>query len=403
MIQSDYPRRGGYADDVTGADSGGKRDGGKGGESLQVTAQVPGGLGLGSLLPSGTFFNDNDLFVAHWIQALFPDAIVNPRSITDLNPASLIKYRAVHLFGGAGWAHALELAGWPKELSVWTGSCPCQPFSTAGKRGGTDDARHLWPEMLRLVAECRPPVIFGEQVASKLGREWLAGVRADLEALGYAVGAADLCAASVGAPHIRQRLYWVAYSRRFGDERWREPREFSGSASEAQGSIQERERRGDALTDSGATGGLANTNSRQRGWLSDGTRRDDSYGQDARWAEGNGQPKRSGTTGDSSRLGNPNDPRPQGWLLRRNGTRERFTRQTGLGPWGNYDLIECLDGKTRRFESGSFPLAYGDSSRVGRIRAYGNAIVAPLAAAFIGAFMEAVGITPEKEQQHGLP
>ncbi|KKK66801.1 hypothetical protein LCGC14_2960470, partial [marine sediment metagenome] len=75
---------------------------------------------------------------------------------------------------------------------------------------GHADERHLWPAFYDLIAECRPPVVLGEQVASKDGREWLAGVRADLEALGYAVGAADLCAACVGAPHIRQRLWWVA-------------------------------------------------------------------------------------------------------------------------------------------------------------------------------------------------
>ncbi len=98
----------------------------------------------------------------------------------------------------------------PEDRLVWTGSCPCQPFSCAGKQKGTQDERHLWPEFRRLITECHPPIIFGEQVASKLGREWLAGVRADLEALGYAVGAADLCAAGATAPHLRQRLYWVA-------------------------------------------------------------------------------------------------------------------------------------------------------------------------------------------------
>src|SRR5208283_3474462 len=67
-----------------------------------------------------------------------------------------------------------------------------------------------WPAFFRLIAQCMPPIVFGEQTAGKDGREWLAGVRADLEALGYACGCADLCSASVGAPHIRQRLHWVA-------------------------------------------------------------------------------------------------------------------------------------------------------------------------------------------------
>ena len=68
------------------------------------------------------------------------------------------------------------------------------------------------PLFNQLIAECKPPVVFGEQVASKLGREWLSAVRTDLESVGYACGAADLSAAGVGAPHIRQRLYWAAES-----------------------------------------------------------------------------------------------------------------------------------------------------------------------------------------------
>ena len=96
------------------------------------------------------------------------------------------------------------------EAPVWTGSCPCQPLSGAGLGKGHADERHVWPAFHRLIAECKPSTVIGEQVASSLGREWLCGVRADLEALGYACGAADLCAAGAGAPHIRQRLFWVA-------------------------------------------------------------------------------------------------------------------------------------------------------------------------------------------------
>src|SRR5690606_329182 len=86
----------------------------------------------------------------------------------------------------------------------WTGSCPCQPFSSAGKRQGERDKRHLWPEFYRLIAECNPPVVFGEQVASPLGRKWLTGVRADLEALGYAVGP-PICALRASARRISGR------------------------------------------------------------------------------------------------------------------------------------------------------------------------------------------------------
>jgi DNA (cytosine-5)-methyltransferase 1 len=80
------------------------------------------------------------------------------------------------------------------------------------------DERHLWPYLSELVRKCQPSVVFGEQVASKDGRLWLDGVQTDLERMAYAVGAADLCAAGVGAPHIRQRLYWVADVQRAGLE-----------------------------------------------------------------------------------------------------------------------------------------------------------------------------------------
>src|SRR5215831_8748987 len=158
-----------------------------------------------------TWFNDNEPYVAAWLRNLYPEAVIDERSILDVRAADLVGHSRCHFFAGiGGWQYALELAGWPEDEPVWTASLPCQPFSAAGRADGVLDSRHLWPAFHRLVAECRPAVIVGEQVASTAGRHWLAGIRTDLEALGYAVGAADLCAASVGAPHIRQRLFWVA-------------------------------------------------------------------------------------------------------------------------------------------------------------------------------------------------
>ena len=139
------------------------------------------------------------------------DGVVDERSITEVQPDDVAGFLQCHFFAGiGGWPLALAWAGW--EGSVWTGSCPCQPLSSAGKRKGDADERHLWPAFQQLIAECQPPVVFGEQVASKDGREWLSAVRTDLESVGYACGAADLSAAGVGAPHIRQRLFWVAES-----------------------------------------------------------------------------------------------------------------------------------------------------------------------------------------------
>ena len=163
-----------------------------------------------------SYYNEIEPYAAEWLRNLIAEGLIAPgdvdeRSIDEVAPDELEGYAQCHFFAGiGGWSYALRLAGWPDERPVWTGSVPCQPLSSAGQRRGHADRRHLWPAFFRLIAERRPATVFGEQVASKLGREWLAGVRADLEHVGYACGAADLPAASVGAPHIRQRLWWVA-------------------------------------------------------------------------------------------------------------------------------------------------------------------------------------------------
>lgn len=167
---------------------------------------------------SKAYYNDNDPYVAAWLRnlidaRLLPDGDVDERSIKDVHAWELDGYTQVHLFAGiGGWPLALRMAQWPDDRPVWTGSCPCQPFSNAGRKRGTSDDRHLWPEMFRLVRACKPDVIFGEQVASKAGLVWLDGVSEDLEVEGYSCGAADLSAAGVGAPHKRQRLYWVGHT-----------------------------------------------------------------------------------------------------------------------------------------------------------------------------------------------
>jgi len=163
-----------------------------------------------------SFYNEIDPYAAAWLRNLIkaghiPDGEVSTQSIVDLRPADLSGFDQCHFFAGiGGWSQALRLAGWAPDRPVWTGSCPCQPFSVAGKGAGIDDARHLWPHFHRLIAACRPPVVMGEQVAGKAGYGWFDGVRADLEGTGYAGRAVDIPALAVNAPHIRQRLYWVA-------------------------------------------------------------------------------------------------------------------------------------------------------------------------------------------------
>ena len=176
------------------------------------------------------YYNEFDPAAAAWLRelialGLLPPGEVDERSIKDVRSSDL-GYDQCHFFAGiGGWSLALRLAGWPEDRPVWTGSCPCQPYSTAGKQRGNADERDLWPEFFRLIAERRPQFIFGEQVENAVRHGWLDRVCRDLEGEGYAVGAAVLGAHSVGAPHRRQRLYWgavsVPHAARIGRNEWR--------------------------------------------------------------------------------------------------------------------------------------------------------------------------------------
>ena len=167
-------------------------------------------------MTTGAYYNEIDPQKAAWLRELINRGLiasgdVDERSIKDVKATDVMGYTQCHWFAGIGvWSYALRLAGWNDNRPVWTGSCPCPSFSAAGKGEGFADARHLWPEWYRLICECRPSVVFGEQVAAAVGHGWLDLVCGNLEAEEYAVAAAVLGAHSVGAPHRRQRLYFVA-------------------------------------------------------------------------------------------------------------------------------------------------------------------------------------------------
>lgn len=341
------------------------------------------------------YYNEIDPKASAWLRelisaGLIPAGHVDTRSIADVQPSDLDGFAQCHFFAGiGGWAYALRLAGWPDDEPVWTGSCPCQPFSAAGKQRGTSDERHLWPELARLVAKCRPSTVFGEQVASKLGRQWLAGVRVDLEGMGYAVGAADLCAAGCGAPHIRQRLYWVADSNEVGLRTRRDdageqelPKPFNlrnsnGGLEHATGdgrSERRAEPSGGSVVGGCGVGGMGDAN-------------------------GAGSQSRRQTATTDRHRGPAQSDGDAGGLAYSNSGRDRadcsradfgaVPPTDGGNYWSRFDIIPCRDGKARRFEPGSFPLAHGVSGRVGLLRGYGNAIVPQVAAEFIRAFCEA--------------
>jgi DNA (cytosine-5)-methyltransferase 1 len=177
---------------------------------------------------SQVYYNEIDPFAAAWLRELIKEKMiaegdVDERSIEDIRPIELRKYTQCHFFAGIGvWSYALRLSGWPDDRPVWTGSCPCQPFSAAGQRKGFADERHLWPSWFHLIGQCKPDAIFGEQVKAAIGQGWLDLVQNDLEGIGYAFGAVPFPACSVGAPHIRQRVYFVADSERhWGHDRRR--------------------------------------------------------------------------------------------------------------------------------------------------------------------------------------
>jgi len=370
------------------------------------------------------YYNEIDPFAAAWLRSLAATGLILPgdvdeRDIRDVHPDDLRGYTQCHFFAGIGvWSYALRLAGWPDDRPVWTGSCPCQPFSAAGRGGGFADERHLWPHWHHLIRECRPPTIFGEQVASKDGLAWLDLVQADLEGEDYACGAVDLCAAGVGAPHIRQRLWFVANANEVERGRGTDRQGLlaNGQTIGRQQGHGESEPDRSAFLLGNAEHGRRERRHAERPWPSATL----SSGEASRLGHAERfSPRRNAGAGASAQ-GGPvvrpecDDAGPSGAVgglayadgwdasaegLQRGGQHGQFAHDAGAcdgagrpGPtngfWRDADWLFCRDGKWRPVEPGTFPLAHGAPARVGRLRGYGNAINAEAAAQMIAAAME---------------
>lgn len=345
------------------------------------------------------YYNEIDPFAAQWLHNLIAGGHIAPgevdeRSIEDVTPDDLRGFTQCHFFAGIGvWSHSLRLAGWPDDKPVWTGSCPCQPFSAAGKGDGFADERHLWPHFFHLISERRPQHVFGEQVAAGNANVWFDLVQSDLEGMGYAFGLVPFTSASIGAPHIRERAYWVAHPNSQIDDRRRDVR---------------------------ANGWDEHSDGSHFGWMADAGRerckridpllqREES----GRFTKGVLEVAGHSVIGgmgyaDHSRLERHiRDDSAAGWEGQAGPATEAGVHMRPLevnGFWRDADWLLCRDGKWRPVEPGTFPLVDGaaarmgrvepgvarvaSSNRVGRLKGYGNAINAQAAAEFIRAYME---------------
>jgi hypothetical protein len=322
------------------------------------------------------YYNEIDPAAAQWLRNLIDAGHIAPgyvdeRSIEDVYPSDLHGFTQCHFFAGVGvWSHALRSAGWGDERPVWTGSCPCQPFSAAGKGAGFDDERHLWPAFHHLIKECAPAIVIGEQVASKDSDPWIDLVHTDLEAMGYAFGAIPFPSAGIGAPHIRDRLYWVADAAGGG---WRKEQQNNRGRNAGTGT-------GQAVLRAGCRdiGGLADHHG-------DGCQ----PGSEGSAAMGHGQAAGAdcGAGGmadnDQERRGRGQGIQARGFDDWSNAGRQQGddglvgigeagdgARPTGPtnGFWRAADWLLCRDGKWRPVEPSPQPLVDGSSESLGRVR-----------------------------------
>lgn len=335
------------------------------------------------------YYNEIDPYAASWLRNLIAAGHIAPgevdeRDIRDVHPSDIREFTQCHFFAGIGvWSYALRRAGWSDDRSVWTGSCPCQPFSSAGAGLGFADERHLWPHWHHLISECRPAIVLGEQVASKDASSWVDLVQDDLEALDFAFGAVPFPSASVGAPHIRDRLYWVAHANHARLE-------VRGGRSKQKHQPKRREIKGRPAGLRSMAGWMADSNINGFGsppstGLSDAERNAEPCGRTVGMAD-------AGRDHDTGEVSATSAGQPQAIGPADKPCRRCAPHGAGAGPvngfWRDADWLLCRDGKWRPVEPGTSPLAHGAPARVGRLRAYGNSINAEAARLWIETVME---------------
>jgi len=287
---------------------------------------------------------------------------VDERSITEVRPDDIKGYTQCHFFAGiGGWSVALRLAGWDDSRPVWTGSCPCQPFSSAGKQKGSLDERHLWPAWYRLIRESKPATIFGEQVASAITDGWWDNVAIDLENENYTCGAAVLPACSIGFPHKRDRLWFVGNSQ---------------SAGKATQQEQKLESRTVAMP-SGNTGNVASDVGNAKHGGRNGEKIPTQQRKGIPLSAGAGATEHVANTIKQGLEGHRGHEQEHGSQGRK--------EQDGHTGAANLQWIECPDGKARPVKRGIRLLAHGVQHRTPILHALGNAIVPEVAAKFIEA------------------
>ena len=376
-----------------------------------------------------SYYNEWEKYPAEWLRNLIltgeiPEGVVDETDIRKLDAKEIQKYDVCHFFAGiGGWPYALKLAGWDPARPVWSGSCPCQPFSVAGAQKAQADDRHLWPYFFRLIRECHPPTIFMEQVRGAITHGWLDEVSRDLESEGYAVGSAILPARGVGAPHRRERLWIVADARGAG----RGARGLCVNNNNEQSTEQrwsvvapEPSKTFLPLADTSSAGRQQIPTSASGYESSDERRQENTNNIPSSYGKSRGEgalahPNNKGSHGRNSaelpeRAGELSVGEGGSFMADTTGTRWNERKQTpALLGHGNTTFAKSCDAsdsdgqQTGRssisrgecgfweFEPDVGRVANGVPARVGRLRAYGNAIVPQVAAAFIEAFLEAEG------------